>query len=236
MDAESDRAFLENLQRVNRRLARAARRSGREPSEIRLMAVTKTFPESVVETAWRCGITLFGENRVQEAEEKYSHWLEKLEVHLVGHLQRNKAKKAARVFSWVDSIDKLETAVALDSEAAKLGKTVNILLEFNSSGEESKYGVRTQSELLDLAAGCRDMAHLRIRGLMTLGPYTDRVSRIRTAFRQTRSLYESMAREYGDLPLDTLSMGMSGDFETAVEEGSTMVRLGTALFGARSPG
>ena len=128
----------------------------------------------------------------------------------------------------------VETAMALESEAAKLDKTVDILLEFNSSGEESKFGVKTEGELLDLVAGCRGMEHLRIRGLMTLGPYTDDVPRIRTAFRQTRLLYELAAREYDGLPFDTLSMGMSGDFEVAVEEGSTMVRLGTVIFGARS--
>ena len=234
VDPQSEKAFKENLERVEQRLADAARRSGRDPSAIRLMAVTKTFPESAVATAWRCGIALFGENRVQEAEQKYAHRPGELELHLVGHLQRNKAKKAAAIFSWVDSIDKRETAAALESEAAKLGKTVDILLEFNSSGEESKFGVMSEEQLLDLAMGCREWKHLRIRGLMTLGPYTDEVSRIRSAFRQTRLLYEKTARECGAHHFDTLSMGMSGDFEVAIEEGSTMVRLGTALFGARS--
>jgi pyridoxal phosphate enzyme (YggS family) len=234
MHPQSDREFEHNLERVKERLDRAARRSGRDASAVRIMAVAKTFPATFVEMAWRCGVTLFGENRVQEAERKYIRLPEELELHLVGHLQRNKARKAAAIFSWVDSVDKIETAAALESEAGKLGKTIDILLEFNSSGEETKFGVKTEEQLLSLAARCREWAHLRVRGLMTLGPYTGEESRIRAAFRQTRLLFEKAARECPALPFDTLSMGMSGDFEVAVEEGSTMVRLGTALFGPRS--
>jgi len=225
--------FQENHRRVRQRMHDAARRAGRDPAGVRLMAVTKTFPEAVVETAWRGGITLFGENRVQEAERKYAEWLGKLELHLIGHLQRNKAKTASRIAGWVDSIDKIATAEALNRAASEQARTVNILLEYNSSGEESKFGVRGEEELLELMESCSELTNLRVRGLMTLGPFTDDLPRIRRAFEQTRLLYEKAVSRFPDLPLDTLSMGMSGDFELAIEEGSTMIRVGSALFGAR---
>jgi pyridoxal phosphate enzyme (YggS family) len=233
MTEQQKAQFRENHRRVQEQMGDAARRAGREPGEVRLMAVTKMFPESAVETAWRSGITLFGENRVQEAERKYAEWLGKLELHLIGHLQRNKAKVASRIAGWVDSVDKAATAEALDRAAAGRGRTVNILLEYNSSGEESKFGVRGEEELLRLVESCAKLTNLRIRGVMTLGPFTEDLGRIRRAFERTRLLYEKAVSRFPDLAMDTLSMGMSGDFELAIEEGSTMVRVGSALFGAR---
>ena len=233
MSEEREAQFRENHRKVRERMHDAARRAGRDPARVRLMAVTKTFPESVIETARRGGIDLFGENRVQEAERKYAEWLGRLELHLIGHLQRNKAKTAASIAGWVDSIDKIATAEALNRAAAEQNRTTNILLEYNSSGEESKFGVRGEEELLELMASCSELPNLRIRGLMTLGPFTEDVPRIRRAFEQTRLLYEKALSRFPDLPLDTLSMGMSADFELAIEEGSTMIRVGSALFGAR---
>lgn len=236
MNSEWEASFRENRRGIAERMSGAAHRAGRSPEDVRLMAVTKTFPSEVIEAALRIGITLFGENRVQEARDKYSLRKGELELHLIGHLQRNKAKSAAEIADWVDSIDKVETAAALESEAAKRQRLINVLLEYNSSGEETKFGVGGADELWRLVDGCLKMRHLSIRGLMTIGPLTAERSRICRAFEKTRRLFEETRERYPDLPIDTLSMGMSGDFEAAIEEGSNMIRIGSALFGSRRPG
>ena len=221
---------------VQENVAEAAIRSDRDPEEIQIMAVSKTQPLPRILEACEAGVTLFGENRVQEARDKYSLRKGELELHLIGHLQRNKAKSAAEIADWVDSIDKVETAAALESEAAKRQRLINVLLEYNSSGEETKFGVGGADELWRLVDGCLKMRHLSIRGLMTIGPLTAERSRICRAFEKTRRLFEETRERYPDLPIDTLSMGMSGDFEAAIEEGSNMIRIGSALFGSRRPG
>ncbi len=242
--------FRENLKGVRQRIAEAAARAGKSPESVRLMAVTKTFPQSHIEIAFQAGITLFGENRVQEALGKYPevmegngdvttyrrsgpHWGD-LELHLVGHLQRNKAGKAARIFSCVQSIDKLETVQALDHYCLGCGRKMNILLEMNTSGEESKFGFRREDELLSTLEKVLELKGLRLCGLMTVGPFTGEEAKIRKAFAGLNRLFYRLKEKYPELELDTLSMGMSGDFEIAVEEGSTMVRVGTALFGPRN--
>jgi pyridoxal phosphate enzyme (YggS family) len=226
--------FRKNKKELEERIEEAARQSGRKPEDIRIMAVTKTFPESMIEIARENGIGLFGENRVKEAAEKYARWSDRLELHLVGHLQRNKARMAAEVFDWVDSIDKIETALVLNKEAAGRGKEIHVLLEVNSSGEETKFGVSDEESMWRLFDGCIELDSLSLRGIMTIGPFTDDAGLIRAAFSGTRRLYTKARERYPDLPLDTLSMGMSGDFELAVKEGSTMVRIGSALFGQRT--
>jgi pyridoxal phosphate enzyme (YggS family) len=232
MSVSCQTGFARNLLEVRERVARAAARAGRRPEEIRIMAVTKTFPEQVVRLAWEAGQRLFGENRVQEAEAKYVR-LRDLELHLIGHLQRNKARKAAELFAGVHSIDKIETAQALESACSALNRNMEVLLELNTSGEASKFGFESAEALRACVEPIQALPHLRLRGLMTVGPLTTELDRIRAAFKKLSELFRRLQGEYPQASLDTLSMGMSGDFEAAVEEGSTMLRLGSALFGPR---
>jgi pyridoxal phosphate enzyme (YggS family) len=227
--------FTDNLDSVRGRIAAAASRSGRNPEDIRLMAVTKTFPLEFIEVARRAGSHLFGENRVQEAQSKYQSLVAdpQLELHLIGHLQRNKAKTAASLFRCVQSIDKLSTAEALDRHCVERGGKMDILLELNTSGEETKFGFAGAEQLWEACGEIARLDSLRIRGVMTVGPFTADRDRMRRAFASLRECLEGLRSRYPELPLDTLSMGMSGDFEIAVEEGATMVRLGTVLFGPR---
>jgi hypothetical protein len=220
---------------VQDRISRAAQRAGRDRSSIRLMAVTKGFPQQVVLDARAAGLSLFGENRVQEAEQKYLDLAAGLELHLIGHLQRNKARAASGLFACVQSIDKVETAEALDARCEERGRTMDILLELNTSGEPAKSGFLSRQALQEGLETIGKLPHLRVRGLMTVGPLSDDVRRVRGSFAALRSVFEEI-REGGGLPFfDTLSMGMSGDFEIAIEEGATLVRVGTALFGNRTP-
>ena len=245
----TDLAILrENVQRVRERIHRAAERAGRDPAAVKLMAVTKAHPEGTVRLALQAGLTLLGENRVQEAAAKYLPLLNErsdsvgeetipaFQLHLIGHLQRNKAKAAVPLFECVQSIDKLATAEALDRSCGEAGKTIDVLVELNTSGEESKFGFESDDELRRALPQIAGLAHLRVRGLMTVGPFTSEQERIRRAFAGLRELFEKLRREHPELGFDTLSMGMSGDFEIAVEEGATMVRLGTVLFGPRNSG
>jgi pyridoxal phosphate enzyme (YggS family) len=227
--------FCENLQVVRSRIVEAAGRAGRDPGDVRLMAVTKTFPSEYIEVARQAGLTLFGENRVQEAQEKYRPLLDasELELHLIGHLQRNKAKIVASLFRCVQSIDKLQTAEALDRHCQELGKNVDILLELNTSGEQSKFGFAEAEELWRVCGQIARLPQLRIHGVMTVGPFTSDQDRVRRAFASLRECLDGLRSRYPELPLDTLSMGMSGDFEIAIEEGADLIRLGTVLFGPR---
>jgi pyridoxal phosphate enzyme (YggS family) len=222
------------LARLQERVRAAAERAGRKPESVRIMAVTKTVARAAVEEAMGAGMRLFGENRVQEAVDKYSGLYGACELHLIGHLQRNKARSAARVFACVQSIDKTETAEALSKQRAVFGLPIDILLEMNTSGEESKSGFRSRDELLSGLDSIAALPMLTIRGLMTVGPLSGDSERVRASFRALAGLFRDIA-ERMELPgFDTLSMGMSGDFETAIEEGSTLVRIGTALFGQRT--
>jgi pyridoxal phosphate enzyme (YggS family) len=197
------------------------------------MAVTKTFARTEVETALAAGLDLFGENRVQEAQEKFIGLAGSFTLHLIGHLQRNKARTAASLFQCVQSIDKAETAEALSRQCVSLGRPMDVLLEYNASGEESKSGFRSRDELLRGLDAVGRLPALRVRGLMTVGPLTADRDRVRGAFSLLAGFFRDIRESRPDAFFDVLSMGMSGDFEIAVEEGSTMVRLGTALFGQR---
>ncbi|MDR1648794.1 MAG: YggS family pyridoxal phosphate-dependent enzyme [Synergistaceae bacterium] len=213
---------------LREKIALSAARAGREPSEIKLLAVTKTrSAEEMLEAApW---VDALGENRVQEAALKKRAWPAGVEWRMIGHLQSNKVRKALELFDTVDSVDSVSLAQALDRAATR---SLQVLLEVNTSGEDSKTGVapRQFSELVD---GVLECPCLRLEGLMTIGPLTDDEARVRDAFAGLREM-ASQARLRSGLPLPVLSMGMSGDFEWAILEGSTMVRIGTALFGVRS--
>lgn len=222
-----------SLAQVRERIGTAARKAGRDPAAIRIQAVTKTFPREAVMAAMAEGLRILGENRVAEAEGKYRGLPGPWELHLIGHLQRNKARDAAAVFHWVQSIDKPETAQALQKACAAAGRTMEILLEVNTSGEEAKSGVRSPEELETLLDAVAPLEGLHVRGLMTVGPLTEEESRIRAAFRSLRLLFDGIGKRRALPGFDTLSMGMSGDYPIAVEEGATLVRIGTALFGGR---
>ena len=230
-------SIAENINRVRDRIAAAAQRAGRKPEEIALMAVTKTFPPESIREAYAAGLRLFGENRVQEFAEK-SASLKNLNVaewHMVGHLQTNKAAKAVELFSSVDSVNSLKLAEKLNAAAQKLGKRLAVLIEINVGGEEAKTGIAPDSpELQEILAAAPRLTNLRIQGLMTIPPFTEDAQRTRPYFRQLRDLREKIrAQKILAIPMDVLSMGMSHDFEVAIEEGSTCVRVGTAIFGER---
>ena len=222
-----------NLAEVRARLDAAARRSGRDAASVRLMAVTKAHPREAVLEALEAGATLLGENRVQEAESKLIDLLDRCELHLIGHLQTNKARAAAALFSCVQSIDSVHAAQALSARCEERSRTMDILLEMNTSGETTKSGFPGGEELAAALPQIEMLPRLRVRGLMTVGPLTEDRDLIRAAFARLRGMFERLAT--GRSRFDVLSMGMSSDFEIAVEEGSTLVRVGTALFGPRTP-
>ncbi len=229
-----------NMARIAQRIAEirdriddAAARAGRSGEEVQLMAVSKLKSLAQVEEAYRAGQRLFGENRVQEAAEKYEGFHSDAELHLIGHLQTNKAKEAVRLASCLQSIDKLKTAEAVERRCAEQEKTMELLLEVNTSGEESKYGYRSAEQMYADIERIMEMEHLRLRGLMTIGPLGADTDTVRRAFAELRGLFEELRRRWPEAPLEVLSMGMTSDYELAVEEGSTLVRVGTALFGER---
>ena len=203
------------------------------------MGVSKMHPAQAIEEAARAGLTLFGENRVQEFEGKRGRLAEfgafAAEVHLIGHLQSNKSAKAAEIFDGIDSVDSGRLADRLNDAAGKLGKTLPILLEIKLSNEATKTGFQPEGpELDEVLERLPDLRHLAMRGLMTIAPLDEDVEAARACFQRLRKLRENLAQKYARLDFHELSMGMSGDFEIAVEEGSTLVRIGTALFGERT--
>lgn len=231
-------SIIENLASARGRIDAAARRAGRHPEEIALMAVTKTFPAECIREAYDAGLRLFGENRVQEFAGKFDALrdLRDAEWHLIGHLQTNKAAKAAELFGAIDSVDSLRLAEKLNASAQKLGKKLAVLIEINVGGETAKSGVAPESdELTDLLRAAPSLKHLEFRGLMTIPPFIEDPQQARPYFRKLRELRDQVAaRRIPAIGTDTLSMGMSHDFEVAIEEGSTCVRVGTAIFGERT--
>lgn len=228
-------SIADNVARVRERIAAACARAGRSPNDVRLMAVSKTHPASAIHEAFAAGVTLFGENRVQEFAEKYAE-LRNIgaEFHLIGHLQSNKAAKAAELFSAVDSVDSLKLGERLNAAAEKLGRILSVLLEVNVGGEAAKSGFAPDSdELRALLTKATDLRHLQVCGLMTIPPHTEDPNGARPYFQTLRALRDRLAKDFPQLNLSELSMGMSHDYEVAIEEGSTCVRVGTAIFGER---
>lgn len=230
--------FTTRLAQVEEAIAAACRHAGRTRESVQLMAVSKTHPASAIAEAVAAGLTLFGENRVQEFQQK-SEELNRLgirnaEVHLIGHLQSNKTGKAAELFAGIDTVDSLKLAERLHDAALRLNKKLPVVLEIKLSDEEAKTGLDPEDakthQLLERLSG---LSALEMRGLMTVAPFPGDDTVTRACFRRLRTLREEWSAKYPRLNFDELSMGMSGDFPIAIEEGSTCIRIGTALFGAR---
>jgi PLP dependent protein len=230
-------SIAQNIAQVRKRITTAARQAGRNPEEITLMGVSKTFPVESIREAHAAGLRVFGENRVQEFSSKVDALrdLPDVEWHLIGHLQTNKAARAAELFDAVDSLDSVRMAEKLNTFAESASKTLSILIEINVGGETAKSGVGPGSdELEQILLGAPRWSHLKILGLMTVPPYTEDPEGARLYFRQLRQIRDGIAaRALPGVGMNDLSMGMSHDFEVAIEEGSTCVRVGTAIFGER---
>ncbi len=229
--------IAENVAQVRERIEHAAKRSRRSAEKITLMAVSKTVPSERIREAYQAGLRIFGENRVQEFSEKSDFIADLLgaDWHLIGHLQSNKAAKAAELFHAIDSMDSLHLAERMNAAAEKLGKVIPVLIEVNVGGEEAKSGVAPVSnELENILRAAPQLQSLEICGLMTVPPFHESAEHARPYFRMLRELRDEIAaRKLPRISMDELSMGMSHDFEIAIAEGSTCVRVGTAIFGAR---
>jgi hypothetical protein len=229
--------IAENIAEVRRRIERCARRAGRDPTEVQLMAVTKTQPADRIREAYGAGLRLFGENRVQEYFGKSIDLrdLSNAEWHMIGHLQTNKALAAVELFHAIDSVDSVRLARKLNEAAVHAPQKLPILIEINVGGESAKHGLHpAANELGELLRLAPEVNHLEIRGLMAVPPYSVDPEAARPYFRMLRELRDSIsAWQLPQIKMDSLSMGMSHDFEVAIEEGSTCVRVGTAIFGER---
>jgi pyridoxal phosphate enzyme (YggS family) len=224
-------SLAENLDSIQQRIRAACDRAGRDVSSVTLLGVTKGQPPEAVTEGGRLGLAFFGENKIQEAKAKIPLCSGKLRWHFIGHLQSNKCRDAVELFEMIESVDSLYLAQEISKRADQAGKTMPILLEVNLAGESSKFGYapdKLEAELSQINA----LPKVEIHGFMTVPPYTTNAENVRPVFRQMRELKERCEQILG-APLPHLSMGMSGDFEVAIEEGATIVRVGTALFGAR---
>lgn len=224
----------QNISHIRERIASACMRANRQVHEVTLVAITKTVPVALIHEAVDAGISTLGENRVQEASEKIAQFGREVSWHLVGHLQTNKVRKALSLFSVIQSVDSLRLAQEIQRHAEAAGQIARVYLEVNTSGEASKFGVDPDAalELIKQIAG---FPSLRVHGLMTISALTSDAERVRGCFRRLRILREEIRRhELAGVDLQELSMGMTDDFEIAIEEGSTMIRLGRAIFGERN--
>jgi pyridoxal phosphate enzyme (YggS family) len=224
-------ALSDRLAAIQSRIAAACQLAGRNPSDVALMAVSKNHPAAAVDDAIQLGLTLFGESRVQEARSKIPECSSRARWHFIGHLQSNKAREAVALFSRIEAVDSLDLARELQRQADKQSKHLPILLEINVSGESSKFGW-SPGAILDALPDLRAFNRLELQGFMTIAPYFTDPDQARPVFRRLRELRDTAADRLG-FPLPVLSMGMSGDLEAAIAEGSTVVRIGTALFGPR---
>jgi PLP dependent protein len=222
-----------NINAITQRMAAAAKRAGRDPLSIKLMAVTKTVPPECILKALEAGLTMLGENYVQEAKDKIAAIGDHAQWHMIGHLQTNKAKYAVKLFDYVHSVDRLELAQELNKRAGQINRTLNVLIEVNISGEESKSGIE-KTQVLELVRQVAHFPNLAVRGLMTMAPYSDNPENSRPYFKALRDLRDDIRRtDIANIQMDELSMGMTDDFEVAIEEGATIIRVGRAIFGKR---
>lgn len=236
-------ALRTNIERVQERIAAAARRAGRDPAAITLVAVTKTVPAQRIKAAWELGLQDFGENRVQEAADKIPLVQAALtgtneagpaaiRWHMIGHLQRNKVKQAIALFDLIHSVDSVRLAREIDKRAARAGRIMPVLLEVNIGREATKYGFMPE-DVAAAVAQMQELAHVQIQGLMTVAPLVADPEAVRPCFQEMRQLRDTLADQFPTLTWQHLSMGMTDDFEVAIEEGATLVRLGRAIFGER---
>ena len=229
-DARMDLAA--NLISIQKRIRAACGRAGRDPDSVSLLAVTKSHPPEAVQAAAKLGLILFGENKVQEAKAKIPLCPGNLRWHMIGHLQSNKCRDAVELFEMIQSVDSLSLAQEINKRAEQAARTMPVLMEVNVAGEASKFGCRPEQLLAELKE-INALPRIEIHGLMTVPPYVTEPEKARPHFRRLRELKERAEAVLG-APLPHLSMGMSGDFEIAIEEGATMVRIGTDLFGSRT--
>jgi len=222
-----------NIRSIRQRMEAACARSGRDPHSVQLMAVSKTVEPQRIQQALDAGIMLLGENYVQEAREKIPAIGHEAEWHMIGHLQTNKVKYVVNLFDWIHSVDRLELAKELDKRAGQHNHKLRVLIEVNVSGEESKNGIEA-SLAIDLVSQVSVLPHLIVRGLMTMPPYSDDPEQSRPYFKSLRALRDAISAAMPGVQMDQLSMGMTDDFEVAIEEGATIIRVGRAIFGARS--
>ena len=223
-----------NVEEVRKRIAAAAERGGRKAEDVHIIAVTKTMGVDVIKEAVDAGVYDLGENRVQELMEKYDHIDGGCRWHLIGHLQTNKVKYIIDKVSLIHSVDSLELVQEIQKRAEKAGKVMDILIQVNVSGEESKFGISPE-RVRDFLLGINGYKNIRVRGLMTVAPFAENPEEIRWVFRDLHKIFIDIKQERIDnIYMDYLSMGMSNDFEVAVEEGANMVRIGTAIFGRRN--
>jgi len=227
--------LLENTSKIFKKASHAAMRAGRNPGDIKIIAVTKTVSVEMIKEAVNVGLRMFGENRIQEAEKKITNEelriANSIEWHLIGHLQKNKAKYAVRLFDMIQTVDSIDLAGELNRLAEKAGKVQRVLVQVKLSEEESKHGVH-ENELRPLLDRVTGLGNLKLEGLMTIPPFFDDPQQTRPYFRRLRGIRDNMEKAGFKLP--ELSMGMSNDFEVAIEEGATMVRIGSAIFGERA--
>jgi pyridoxal phosphate enzyme (YggS family) len=221
-----------NLDSIQKRITAACGRAGRDPDSVTLLAVTKSHPPAVVQAAAKLGLTFFGENKVQEAKAKMPLCPGNLRWHMIGHLQSNKCRDAVELFKMIQSVDSLSLAQEINKRAEPAARTMPVLIEVNVAGEASKFGYQPEQLLAELKE-LNALPRIEIHGLMTVPPWSAEAEKARPHFRRLRELKEHAEAVLG-APLPHLSMGMSGDFEIAIEEGATMVRIGTELFGPRA--
>ena len=227
-------SITENLSMVENKIAAACKRAGRERDEVKLIAVSKTQPVEAIREAIEYGINSFGENRVQELREKTEIIKDNLDWHLIGHLQTNKVKYVVGKASLIHSLENRRLAEALDKEAAKLGITVDVLAEINVAKEASKFGVNPE-DAENFIREVSKFPNINIKGLMTVAPYTDISEENRKYFRQLKKIMVDLnSKNIHNVSMNVLSMGMTGDYEVAIEEGATLVRVGTGIFGSRN--
>lgn len=225
--------ITENLEQVRKNIEEACRAVNRDPGEVTLISVSKTKPVSMLQEAYDAGSRDFGENKVQEIMDKYPQLPSDIRWHMIGHLQRNKVKYIVDKVALIHSVDSLRLAETIENEAAKHNVTVPILIEVNVAQEESKFGLKTE-EVLSLVESVAALPHINIKGLMTIAPYVEDPEENRGIFRQLKKLsVDIVAKNINNVNMSVLSMGMTGDYQVAVQEGATMVRVGTGIFGER---
>ncbi len=228
------RSVEENIRNTWSRIEKAAEKAGRRKEDIKLVAVTKTVEVERIKEAINCGIQIIGENRVQEAESKFGQITEKVEKHLVGYLQTNKAKKAVELFDFIQSVDSLRIAQEISRRASQMDKVMEVLVEINTSGEETKFGIDPH-QVSSFIESMSTLEGIKIKGLMTIGLFSANPEDTRPCFKELKAIFEQMKSEnIPNVEMKHLSMGMTSDLEVAIQEGSNMVRVGTGIFGPRS--